>query len=118
MSDEKKPDPRHETMLAALREGMTWEEAADKVGVSDRTLYRWCAADEELAAAAAKAKSGADDLVEAVTFRNCIDPDPAHNTLRMFWLKSRRPEVYRDTTRQVIEDARKSYETANSPETL
>ena len=100
MSGEKTRDPRHDKMLGALREGMTWEEAADRVGVNERTLRRWCAADPELMAAAAKARESADDMVEAVTFGNCIDPDPAHNTLRMFWLKSRRPEVYRDKAEQ------------------
>lgn len=103
MSDDKRAcDPRHETMIAALAEGMTWEEAADRVGVSDRTLRRWCASDPGLAALAAKARDAADDMVEAVTFRNCLDPNPAHNTLRMFWLKSRRPRVYRDTVRQEL----------------
>ncbi len=93
MSPDKNADKK-ELMLAALRDGCTWEEAADRVGVSERTLYRWCNADPELAKTAAKAKDAADDLVEAVVFANCMDPDPAHNTLRMFWLKSRRRSVY------------------------
>jgi transposase-like protein len=87
---------RKELMLATLATGATWEEAAKRVGVSERTLYRWCAADEQLAALATEARDRADDQVEAVTFQKCLDPDPANNTLRMFWLKSRRPEVYRD----------------------
>lgn len=87
-------------MLAALAEGATWEEAADRVGVSERTLRRWCQADPELAKAAAKARDDADDMVEAVTFANCLDPDPSHNSLRMFWLKSRRPDVYREKAEQ------------------
>lgn len=105
-------------MLSALAEGATWEEAARRVGVNPSTLWRWCQADDDLAAAAMRARSAADDLVEAITFQNCLDPDPAHNTLRMFWLKSRRPAVYRETTRQINEAAPKSYETGNSPEQL
>jgi transposase-like protein len=99
MSDEKNAE-RKEAMIAALAEGATWEEAAERVGVSDRTLYRWCAADPDLAARAAKARDAADDMVEAITFRNCCDPDSAHNTLRMFWLKSRRREVYGEKLEQ------------------
>jgi hypothetical protein len=99
MSDNKK-DARHELMLESLAAGMTYEEAAKKVGVSSRTLFRWCESDPELAERANDARCKADDEVESVTYRNCLDPDADHNTLRMFWLKSRRPEVYREIQQQ------------------
>ena len=105
-------------MLDALAQGMTWEQAAKRVGVNRRTLWRWCNADDELAEAAMQARDAADDMVEAVTFNNCLDADPAHNVLRMFWLKSRRPAVYREVTRQLQEHVIKSYETSNSPDEL
>lgn len=77
-------------------EGCTWEEAATAAGVSRMTLWRWSQADPEFAKAIEDAKSGPDAEVEAVTFANATDPDPAHNTLRMFWLKSRMPQRYKD----------------------
>lgn len=92
MSDDKK-----QKIVESFEAGMTWHECARKFGVSERTVRRWCAADPELSELVAEAKSRCDDEVEAVTYANCLDPDPSHNTLRMFWLKSRRPEVYRET---------------------
>lgn len=99
MSDVKN-DARFAKFLDALRQGATREEAVGLLGVTSRTVRRWCEADPEIAEAVADAASRADDAVEAVVYRNCLDPDPAHNTLRMFWLKSRRPEVYRDVQAQ------------------
>lgn len=87
-------DEKKRALLEAFREGMTVLEAARRVGVGTTTVYRWTGADPEFAAAVEDAKDRADDAVEAVTFTNCVDPDPAHNTLRIFWLKSRRPEVF------------------------
>lgn len=98
LKDEKKRKAR-KPILMALAAGATLTEAADSAGISSSTIYRWCDADPELASAVAEAKSRADDRVENVAFRNCIDPDPAHNTLRIFWLKCRRPGVYRDIQR-------------------
>lgn len=99
MSDDKK-DARRAKLVESLAVGMTWDEAAKAVGVSSRTLFRWCNADPGLAEQAADARCKADDDVEAATYANCLDLDPANNTLRMFWLKSRRPEVYRDVQQQ------------------
>ena len=111
-------DEKKAKLVEAFGRGMTFLEAAQAVGVGTTTVRRWCDADPAFKAAVDDARDKSDDTVEAVTFANCCDPDPAHNTLRMFWLKSRRPEVYRDTVKQIVEDARKSYETANAPENL
>lgn len=99
LADIKKRKARR-PLLVAFSEGKTIEEAARTAGVSQRSVYRWCEDDPELAEAVAEAKAAADDQVEAATFKNCLDPDAAHNTLRMFWLKCRRPDVYRDTPRE------------------
>ena len=93
----KRRPPPVADLLAAFREGLTFEEAARRIGVSSRTIFRWCDRDPKLAEAVAEARCKADDQVESVAYRNCLDPDPAHNVLRMFWLKCRRSEVYRDT---------------------
>lgn len=99
MSDDKK-DARRAKLIDCLSSGQTMEESARTIGVTSRTLRRWCDADPDLAERTADARCRADDEVEAATLANCLDPDPANNTLRMFWLKSRRPEVYREVQQQ------------------
>jgi hypothetical protein len=86
--------------IEALKAGATWTEAAAAVGVTRPTLWRWTQLDPEFAAAAEDARAGPDSEVEAVTYANCLDPDPAHNVLRMFWLKCRKPAIYQDRQHQ------------------
>lgn len=76
--------------LEAFAQGCTWAEAASACDVSRMTLWRWGQADPAFAQAIKEAGADADIEVEAVTFANACDPDPAHNTLRMFWLNARR----------------------------
>lgn len=92
MADHK--NARVRALVEAFESGMTVAEAALRVGVGERTVYRWMANDPQFADAVNEARDEADDRVEAVTLGNCLDPDPAHNGLRMFWLKNRRREVY------------------------
>lgn len=99
--DKNAPETR-DAVIAAIESGCTMGEAAKTVGVNRTTLYRWMAADPEFADRVNAIRDDQDDQVEAVTLKNCLDPDPAHNTLRMFWLKCRRPERYRDTVRAEI----------------
>ncbi len=82
--------------IARFKDGCTWEETAIAIGTSRMSLWRWAAADPEFKAAIEEAKADPDAEVEAVTFANACDPDPAHNTLRMFWLKSRMPKRYKE----------------------
>lgn len=91
MKTDRKP-----AVIEAFRRGGTWKEAAAITGLCTTTIWRWMQSDPEFAAALKEACFDADAEVEAVTFGNCIDPDPAHNTLRMFWLKCRKPNVYQD----------------------
>lgn len=95
MKTDKKPD-----VLAAFAMGMSWREASEASGVAVSTIWRWAKDDPEFDAEIRAACADVDAEVEAVTFANCIDPDPAHNSLRMFWLKCRRPNVYQDRTAQ------------------
>ncbi len=89
MKIEKKP-----LVIQKFSEGMTWREVAEACDLSLSTIWLWAENDPEFKAAIKAAGESADSEVEAVTFRNACDPDPANNTLRMFWLKSRKG--YRD----------------------
>lgn len=73
-----------------FKKGCTWQEVADACSVGRNTLWRWSKIDPAFAKAIEEAKCDPDHDVEAVTFANACDPDPAHNVLRMFWLKSRK----------------------------
>lgn len=77
-------------VIEHFQKGCTWAEAAEALGVCRSTIFRWSQSDPEFAKAIEEAKGSADNEVEAVTFANACDPDPAHNTLRMFWLNSRK----------------------------
>lgn len=85
LAEEKKAEA-----LGKFREGCTWAEVSMATGVSNRTLFRWASLDPEFSRQIKEAGSDADAEVEAVTYALAIDPDPAHNTLRMFWLNARK----------------------------
>jgi AcrR family transcriptional regulator len=92
-------NPKKARIVKVFEDGATFDQAAAAVGVSSRTIYRWCDGDPEFAEMVEEARDRADDAVESTVFRNCLDPDSAHNTLRMFWLKSRRRHVYGDQSK-------------------
>jgi hypothetical protein len=92
----KNPQDRQAALLRAFRAGATWPEATRAVGVSERTIRRWCEADPDFAAAIEAARDRPLAEVESTTLQQCLDPDPANNTLRMFFLKCRAPEVWND----------------------
>lgn len=83
-------------LIEAFGRGLTWREACKEVDIAMSTLWRWTQLDPEFHRAMKDACAGPDHEVEAVTYQNAIDPDPAHNVLRMFWLKSRMPNKYKD----------------------
>lgn len=82
--------------IEKFREGCTWEEVAKAIDVHRTTLWRWAQADVEFGEAIKEAGADPDLDVEAITYQNAVDPDPANNTLRMFWLKNRIPQKYKD----------------------
>jgi len=93
-------------------------QIADELGISVRTFYAWKAKQVEFAAAIRRGKDVADDIVEDSLFRNATGfeyevekvfvqngevirvpvrevkhPDTSAQSL---WLRSRRPDVYRE----------------------
>jgi len=76
--------------LEHFAKGCTWGEAAAACGVNRTTLWRWAESDPDFRKAIDDLNANADTEVEAITFDLACDPDPAHNTLRMFWLNARK----------------------------
>lgn len=68
---------------------MSQYAAAESCGVSARTIRVWRKKDPELDWMVREASCRATDQVEAMTYNKCLDPDPANNALRIFWLKTR-----------------------------
>jgi hypothetical protein len=110
------------------RDGLTIAEIAGRLGVSDRTIFRWQAQYPDLCQALKESRELADGKVEDSLFRRAcgydveveeidgtlgedgklvggrshkttkhVPPDP---TSCIFWLKNRRPDKWRDVTRQ------------------
>ena len=68
-------------------------ESAHVSGVGRATLYRWRDADPEFAAAWEESVDTGTEVLEKVAMKRAVD---GSDTLLIFLLKSRRPEIYRD----------------------
>ena len=96
--------------LAAI--GGTNASIAKELGVACSTLSLWMKDNEEFSDSLKAGKAIADDAVEsALHSRACgfVGPDgvyhPPHPTACVFWLKNRRPDQWRDSSRQEITGA-------------
>jgi len=118
MKPSKFNDELKELMLDLYEKGATDQEVADQVGVSRRTICRWKAMSPDFNRKSAEAKDVADDLVEASLFDKATGyshPEEKHfmykgevvrvetvkhyppdTVAAIFWLKNRRPEVWRE----------------------
>lgn len=105
-------------MLALYAAGKTDEEVADIVGVTARAIYVWKGKHPEFFQSLKAAKAIADDLVEASLFQRAVGYShpseqifcykggevrvpitkhyPPDVTAQIFWLKNRRPDLWRD----------------------
>lgn len=108
------------------RRGLTHEEVAREMGISEPTLRKWQREHAEFFSAIKETKSEADSQVEASLFRRAVgyeieevrvvgQPEaggtktlrvekvkkqvPPDVTAMIFWLKNRRPDLWRDVQR-------------------
>ena len=82
------------TLLAGwARDGGTDDEIARRIGCTTRTLYAWKAKYPEIAQALKNGKEVVDYVVENALLRNALAGD---TTAQIFWLKNRRPHMWRD----------------------
>ena len=82
-----------ETIIAALREGLSVGGACAVAGMARNTYYDWRKADPEFAAEADEAIENGTDFLEDVARQRATD---SSDTLLIFLLKARRPEKYRE----------------------
>lgn len=115
-----------EKVIELAAEGKTDQQIADLIGVSRRTLQLWKTKDWEFLLSLKRAKSIADDVVEASLFRRAtgyshkavkflqhegvvmkeeyIEHYPPDTTAAIFWLKNRRPKKWRDKQHVEVEE--------------
>jgi len=107
--------------------GATDKELADFFEVSDRTIYRWQIKHDEFCQALKAGKDSADERVERSLYHKATgytfesekvfqhqgeivraavtEHVPPDTTAMIFWLKNRRPDVWRDRREQEITGA-------------
>lgn len=99
MADVKKngrpwtPQTKLDAFIRCLHEGDGVNQAAKRAGVGRRTLYDHRAANPEFAEAWSEAVEHGTEALEKEAHRRAIE---GSDTLIMFLLKARRPEMYRD----------------------
>ena len=106
------------SILEFAKTGATDAQIAEKFGIAESTLYSWKGKHTSFAEALKEAKDVADDLVEMSLFKRAVGfqhPDlhfsayegyvtttpftkvhAPDTTACIFWLKNRRPELWRD----------------------
>lgn len=75
------------------RSGLTDEQIASNMGITTKTLYEWKKTYSDICEALKKGKEVADFEVENALYQKALMGD---TTAIIFWLKNRKPEVWRD----------------------
>ena len=75
------------------RDGLTDEQLARRMGIAVATIYEWKKKYPEFAEAIKKGKEVVDFEVENALLTAALD---GNVTAMIFWLKNRRPDVWRD----------------------
>lgn len=115
------------------RNGLTDEQIAHNMGISRKTLYQWCKKYKSIGDAIKKNKEMADLAVENALYKAAIGYEieeeiqervwdseaksykllparkkkryiPPSQTAQIFWLKNRRPDLWRDKQEIAVED--------------
>ena len=74
-------------------QGLYIKDIAAKMGISVTTVYDWMNKNPEIAAAIKKGRDKSIDMVENALFKSAIN---GNVTARIFYLKNRAPERYKD----------------------
>ncbi len=88
-----------ERMLKCLRAGTSVADACDTIGVTLRQHYGWRDVDEEYRRACSDVMEVGTQRLESEAYRRATEGKS--DTMLIFLLKARRPDVYRDRYQQV-----------------
>ena len=88
--------PLKKAFLRQLRRLHYLQPAADATGVDRATVWRWRAHDPDFAAAYGTVLEQTTEDLEAAAVRRATRRVEPSDTLLIFLLKARRPDVYRD----------------------
>ena len=91
---------RLELLEGWCRRGYTEEQISESMGISVVTLYLWKKRSEKIRNALKTGKDVADTQVENALYKNAIE---GNITAQIFWLKNRRPDLWRDKVEAAIE---------------
>lgn len=93
--------PRFEEIKDWVRNGATDEEVAKKLGISRDSLCEYKKQFSEFSDLLKKNKEYVDSQVENALLKSALS---GNITAQIFWLKNRRPELWRDKPTQQEED--------------
>lgn len=86
-------DEKLELIEGWARDGLTNEQIATKMGISHETLYQYQKKYPEFYESLKANKEVADRKVEKALYNKALE---GNNTAMIFWLKNRKPTVWRD----------------------
>ena len=114
-------------LTAGARDGLNDEQIAQKCGVNVRTLYDWKKAHSPISQALKKGKEVVDVEVENALLKRALGYDyeetvveeadgfvkrrtvtkhmPPDTTAQIYWLKNRKPDIWRDRAQAENKDA-------------
>ena len=75
------------------RDGLTNEQIANNIGINVKTLYDWKNKQSNISNALKKGKEVVDFEVENALYKSAIS---GNVTAQIFWLKNRKPDVWRE----------------------
>ena len=75
------------------RDGLTNDQLAECMGISETTLYKWKSENAEFAKALKINKDYADTQVENALYQSALE---GNTTAQIFWLKNRRRKDWKD----------------------
>ena len=113
-------------IAACARDGLSYDQIAEKMGIGRATLYEWRARFPEIADALKKSRELADIEVENALFKRAIGYEYTEKTVvtsskgvsetvvtkrmapdvgaQAFWLKNRRPDIWKERRYEIERD--------------
>lgn len=85
--------PRLNEVADWVRNGATEREIAERLGISERSFYEYKNGFSQFSQVLKKTRDAVDGEVENALLQSALN---GNTTAQIFWLKNRRPKVWRD----------------------